>query len=124
MDPIVEEAEADAEEYAGDGGGSDEESSVEMRLSLLILEKENTRLKEENKALKSTIQTLCMNECVSKKKKAVSEATVNKWKFYHEHKEAVRLELGGDVTWRDVKRATDARFSLAATAAETEVQTP
>lgn len=93
-------------------------AELDLRMALTLMENQLTYLKEENRRLKESLQEMCMNEsatvaAASKKKKKWSQETIEKWKFYHDHKEAVRAEKGL-TEWREIKRETDARYAAVA----------
>lgn len=83
----------------------------ELRLSLLILQNELNALKQENQNLKMNIQQLCMNESMNtRRKKTMTQDTIDRWKYYHEHKDAIRQSMGTS-NWRDIKRESDRLYS-------------
>lgn len=89
----------------------EEQAASELRLSVLLLQNEVATLKAENRDLKMNIQQLCMNESMNtRRKKTMSQSTIDKWKYYHEHKDEIRASMGEIRDWRAVKRESDTRY--------------
>lgn len=83
-------------------------TEISLRLAITILQNEVTALKEENRRLKDTLQTMCLNEYVAMVKTTRGE----RWAFYHKHKAAIRAEYGLMTRqWREVKRLTDELYN-------------
>jgi regulator of replication initiation timing len=80
-----------------------------LRLAVVVLEREVQALKLENTALKNALETTLVTEKVQKKPRMYSKETSDKWKFYHEHKEKVAEQIP-NAHWSTIKKATDAEF--------------
>lgn len=80
----------------------------EMEVSLL--KGRLSAVESENSQLKQHIEKLAIenSEMIPKKRK-LSKEVVERWEFYHSHKESVAKDKGLS-DWREVKRACDELF--------------
>lgn len=90
---------------------------MELKLQVMMLEKERDTLKTENKQLKENIQHVLLNESMvaHKMQRRLSPEAKDKWMFYHEHKNNVKDKS----TWWEVKRETDKMYFATTTTQRT-----
>jgi regulator of replication initiation timing len=79
---------------------------AEMRLLLIVMDREIQSLRAENKNLKEHLQTTCMTESAKSETSAKKQLAQRKWAFYREKKDEIR-ETHKLTDWRDIKRITD-----------------
>lgn len=103
---------SDCEQW--EGGHCDEEDIIQMssivtelKLQLLVLEKERDLLKCENKQLKQNIEHILFEEKTNQPRRKMSQSTRERWDYYHSHKKDLLQSSSSDIHWRDVKRETD-----------------
>jgi hypothetical protein len=89
---------------------------AEYRLSMLVLENEMNKVREENRDLKNTIQKLLIDDVIHKKTRVVSQDALERWAYYHKNKDEIskRPDMKNKPWW-EVKRVSDSEYKATKT---------
>lgn len=89
-----------------------ENDPIQLRLTIRLLENRIQNLEHENSFLKTELSR--MMGCETSAKRICSDENRAKWKYYHDHKDRVALEMGRQlgvppdtISWTCIKRQTD-----------------